>query len=337
MWLFEFCSVGIMTFTMTNLTHIRLSIGSAVSLGLRTARMAAQPTTVYTLLGETCLGACQFCTQARRSDADRHLLSRVIWPEFDFSAVLENLQADDHVRRVCIQTLLYPELLPDLLATVRQLKAVSGAPLSVCMNPVDKDWLIALKDAGVERVGVGLDCATEALFNAMKPGFSWNRYLQFVDDTIEVFGVGSVHLIVGLGETDAELVHAFQTFHDEGCTIALFAFTPVRGTALDFAPPLLERYRALQLARYLIVRDLARVEDMVFDGGKLAAIGVAPAVLDRAIDAGTPFRTSGCPNCNRPMYNERPGGAMYNHPESLTSDEKFAAREALSRYLTINE
>ena len=315
------------------MTHIRLSIGSAVSLGLRSAKMAAAPTTVYTLLGETCMGACRFCTQARRSDADRKLLSRVIWPEFNLPVVLEKLQADDGMRRVCIQTLLYPDLLPDLLATVRQLKAVSVTPLSVCMNPVDRDWLIALKDAGVERVGVGLDCATEALFAQMKPGFSWNRYMQFIDETIEVFGVGSVHLIAGLGETDEELVRAFQTFHDKGCTIGLFAFTPVRGTALDFRPPSLERYRALQLARYLIVHDLARVEAMTFDGGKLVAINVDPVVLDRAIAAGTPFRTSGCPNCNRPMYNERPGGAMYNHPEPLSDDEKSAAREALRLYL----
>ncbi len=312
--------------------HIRLSIGSAVSLGLRSAKMEAAPTTLYTLLGETCLGACRFCTQARRSDADRQLLSRVIWPEFELPIVLDSLQADDHVRRVCIQTLLYPDLLTDLLATVRQLKAASDAPLSICMNPVDKDWLVALKEAGVERVGVGLDCATEALFNQMKPGFSWNRYMQFIDETIEVFGVGSVHLIAGLGETDAELVRAFQTFHDKGCTIALFAFTPVRGTQLALAPPPLERYRALQLARYLIVHNQARVENMAFDAGKLASINVTPAIVDRAIESGAPFRTSGCPNCNRPMYNERPGGDLYNHPAPLTAAEKSAAREALRRY-----
>ncbi len=312
--------------------HIRLSIGSAVSLGLRTAKMEAVPTTLYALLGETCLGACRFCTQARRSDADRQLLSRVIWPEFELPAVLESLQADDGVRRVCIQTLLYPDLLTDLLATVEQLKVASGAPVSICMNPVDKDRLIALKDAGVERVGVGLDCATETLFDQMKPGFSWHRYIQFIDETIEVFGVGSVHLIAGLGETDEELVRAFQMFHDKGCGIALFAFTPVRGTQLNLSPPSLERYRAVQLARYLIAHNQARVEDMTFAGGKLSSINVDPAVLDRVIEAETPFRTSGCPNCNRPMYNERPGGDLYNHPTPLTPAEKSAAREALLRY-----
>ena len=37
------------------------------------------------------------------------------------------------------------------------------------------------------------------------------------------------------------------------------------------------------------------------------------------------FETSGCPGCNRPYYNERPGGMLYNYPRPLTAAE--AARE----------
>ena len=312
---------------------IRLSVGSAVQLGLRHARMDANPTTVYTMLGETCLGACRFCTQSRLNTADKKLLSRVIWPEFPMDDVLDGIKAMNGVGRICIQTLKYAELLPDLIAAAEQLAAASAAPLSICMNPVDKRWLVALKAAGVERVGVGLDCATEETFTAIKPGFSWAAYQRFIDDTIEVFGKGSVHLIVGVGDSDAALVRAFQTYHDKGCSIALFAYTPVRGTALDLPRPPLERYRALQLARYLIVHDLATLDDMAFEDEQLVAIAVAPSVVQRVLDAGTAFRTSGCPSCNRPMYNERPGGVMYNHPQPLTTDEKAAAREAVARYV----
>lgn len=313
--------------------EIRLSVGSAVQLGLKQARMDAAPTTIYTMLGETCIGACRFCTQSRLNTADKKLLSRVIWPAFPLDDVLNGIEAMHGIGRVCIQTLKYAELLPDLLDAAEQLAAASTVPLSVCMNPVDKRSLVALKAAGVERVGVGLDCATEATFTAIKPGFSWAAYQRFIDDTIEVFGKGSVHLIVGVGDTDAALVRAFQAYHDKGCSIALFAYTPVRGTALDLPQPPLERYRALQLARYLIVHDLATLGDMTFEDERLVAIDVAPDVLARAFDAGTAFRTSGCPSCNRPMYNERPGGAMYNYPQPLTADEKADARAAVARYL----
>jgi biotin synthase len=40
---------------------------------------------------------------------------------------------------------------------------------------------------------------------------------------------------------------------------------------------------------------------------------------------GEAFRTAGCPACNRPFYNERPGGTMYNYARELTADEAAQA------------
>jgi biotin synthase-related radical SAM superfamily protein len=33
------------------------------------------------------------------------------------------------------------------------------------------------------------------------------------------------------------------------------------------------------------------------------------------------FRTSGCPGCNRPFYNERATGPIYNYPRELREEE----------------
>jgi biotin synthase len=111
-----------------------------------------------------------------------------------------------------------------------------------------------------------------------------------------------------------------QWAHDLGITVGLFAFTPVRGTHLaDRPPPPVAVYRRMQMARWLIVHDQARAEEMAFgpDGG-LLRFGVSPPA------GGLAFRTSGCPDCNRPYYNEQPGGPLYNYPRPLT--EKEAAR-----------
>jgi len=40
---------------------------------------------------------------------------------------------------------------------------------------------------------------------------------------------------------------------------------------------------------------------------------------------GEAFQTSGCPGCNRPYYNERPGGFIYNYPRPLSAAETAAA------------
>jgi biotin synthase len=312
---------------------IRVSTGSAIQLGLQRGNMLAAPTTLYTMLGDACAGGCLFCTQSRASLSDPKFLSRVSWPLYDLEDVVARLKSARDVGRLCIQTTKYPGLVPDLLTVVEAFRAASDLPISICMNPVSKATLLQLKDAGADRVGVGLDCASEATFNAMKPGFSWAQYQQFVADTLDVFGTGSVHLIVGLGDSDEAMVRSIQRFHDRGCTVALFAFTPVRGTVLEIPPPPAGRYRALQLARHLIVHDLVTLADLRFEGEKLVQIDVAPGVLQAALDSGTVFRTSGCPSCNRPLYNERPGGVMYNFPQPLTVEEKEAARRELSTYL----
>ncbi len=313
---------------------IRLSVGSAVHMGLRSAKMFAAPTTLYMMLGDTCLGACRFCTQARTSDANRKFLSRVAWPPYPLDAVLAHLDSVEKIGRICIQTLKYAELLPDLVALVTHIKKASTLPISICMNPAERHWLVKLKAAGAERIGVGLDCATPESFARIKPGFSWTRYLSFIDELAELFEGGSVHLIVGLGDTDRAILERVQSFVDMGTQTALFAFTPVRGTRLDFAPPPVERYRALQLARHLMVNHQATFDDMQFIQGQLAKIAVSPEIMCAALRSGAAFRTSGCPSCNRPMYNERPGGVMYNYPKALTAEEKCEAHAELLRYVT---
>ena len=61
---------------------------------------------------------------------------------------------------------------------------------------------------------------------------------------------------------------------------------------------------------------------MKFDAdGQLLGFGVSKAELKNTINAGSLFLTSGCPGCNRPYYNEKPSGPLYNYPRPLTPNE----------------
>jgi biotin synthase len=82
----------------------------------------------------------------------------------------------------------------------------------------------------------------------------------------------------------------------------------------------LAAYRRVQAGRWLIVHGIARVDHMRFSrSGKLWDL---PAAMPAS---GEPFQTSGCPDCNRPYYNERPGSVMYNYPRPLAPDEAIQA------------
>jgi biotin synthase len=168
------------------------------------------------------------------------------------------------------------------------------------------------------------------LFNEVKGkgaggSYSWDNQFGMLTAASAVFGKGNVstHVIVGLGETEKEAAQIIQKCADMSILPALFAFTPIRGTALEKKfPPTLESYRRVQLARYLIVEGLAQADRMRFDGeGKIASFGLEKEVLEEAVKSGEPFRTSGCRDCNRPFYNEKPSGPVYNYPRKMSREE----------------
>jgi biotin synthase len=87
-------------------------------------------------------------------------------------------------------------------------------------------------------------------------------------------------------------------------------------------PPPVDVYRRVQLARYLIVHGKAQLVDMQFDGdGRITGFGLSKETLEPIIEEGAAFRTSGCPDCNRPYYNEKPSGPIYNYPKHPSQEE----------------
>lgn len=268
------------------------------------------------------------------------MLSRVSWPTFDFAVLLKKVEEaflKGKLMRVCIQALNYPEVFNHLEALVNSLSRL-GIPVSVSCQPLSINSVIGLKSAGAERIGIPLDAATEEIFNRVKGKaadglYEMRRQWELLGEALQIFGRGfvSTHFIVGLGETEKEMVHVIQKCADIGITSALFAFTPVTGTSLEKNnPPLIQHYRRVQLARYLIVNGFSRVELMDFNEcGQITGFGVDFATLRHAVLSGEPFRTSGCPNCNRPYYNEKPGGPIYNYPRPLSQEEIIKAAEEL--------
>jgi len=187
-----------------------------------------------------------------------------------------------------------------------------------------------LAEVGVERIGIPLDVATEELFCKVKGRYVggpyvWAEQFRLLSEAVQIFGKGEVstHLIVGLGETEKEMVETVQRCVDMGVLPALFAFTPIPGTALENnSQPSVPAYRRVQLARHLIFHGIARYEDMSFNGKDCVSdFSVDKEVLMRIVQTGEPFLTSGCPNCNRPYYNEKPSGPIYNYPRPLTKKE----------------
>jgi biotin synthase len=123
--------------------QIRVSLGTAIVLGLVKGKLDAAPTTAYlmTYTQGKCTGNCGFCPQARTSKSSTQMLSRVSWPTFPTETALEALTGavdTKRIYRVCIQALNYPEVFHHLKALVKEIKNSSAVAVSVSSQPKNK-------------------------------------------------------------------------------------------------------------------------------------------------------------------------------------------------------
>ena len=280
-----------------------------------------------------CSANCQFCSQARSSTGRSDRLSRVTWPAFaidDVASSIQKCERNGHIKRICIQAVNHQNAFADTVHILETIRSKVTLPISVSCQPFDEEQLQTLFGLGLDRVAIPLDAATEEVFSKVKGQlsggpYSWHRHLSTLRSAVEIFGEGhvSTHLIVGLGESDAELIMMIQMMVDMGINPGLFAFTPIQGTLLEkSSQPSLVRYRRIQAARYLIASGKAKYSTMKFGAeGNLVDCGIPLGDLNEISASGEPFLTSGCPDCNRPFYNEKAGGPFYNYPRKPTQDE----------------
>jgi len=308
---------------------IRISAGTAHILGFCHINTDVLPTTAYLMTGERCIYNCGFCPQSRTASSRPNLLSRITWLDADLEDVAKNITTAfdaGRIKRVCLQAVSGSQTLTSIKHIISTIKRSSNVPFCVSARLKNSNELKSLADSNADRITVALDAASPKVFGEVKNG-SWEKTLEMLTNAVKLQpGRISTHLIVGLGETEEEMVRIIQQMRDMGITTGLFAFTPVPGTRMAlFSPPKLDSYRRIQVARYLIEEGLILASQCKFNSGLLTSFGLNRVVLKKCLVNGKAFQTSGCPDCNRPYYNERPGGVLYNYPSELTPGEIEAA------------
>ncbi len=315
--------------------YVQTSLAASLTLGLRQGSFHrnAKLKGLNLLLHyeDGCRGSCHFCglSKSRRDSPRGKTFIRVDWPVYSLEEVIEKSKGKEQIHRVCISMITHPRALEDTLYAIRSFREKTDFPISVLISPTlirNPRFLREMMTAGADRVGVAIDAATLPLFDRLRGKGAegphrWDHYWNVVRDAVEVFGIFyvGIHLIVGLGETEEEMVRTIQKGQNMGAHTHLFSFFPEKGSPMEnVSPPPLGRYRRIQLARWIINEGLGSAESMGFDDtGKLINFGIDVHPL---LQTGDAFMTSGCPGmdgkvaCNRPYGNERPSGPIRNFP-----------------------
>jgi lipoyl synthase len=337
---------------------VQLSTAAAITLGLVPGRMHRTDCThclnLLVTYPEGCRANCAYCGLARHREAERDFAERnfirVDWPTVRYEDILARVRdgADrGRFQRMCISMITHPDSNADTFVLLERWRAaLPQIPVSVLSNPttLERDDLQRLHDLGTDIFTVALDAATPEIFERTRgkrvdSPHRWQRYWQVLEWAAEVFGRErfGVHLICGMGETEREMLQVVQRVHDAGGHSHLFAFFPERGSLMENRPAVpRDQWRRLQLARYLIEFLDVPVTGMEFTAaGCVSAFGLAKGEVDALIDAGTPFRTSGCPGeerevsaCNRPYGDSFPGD-IRSYPFALEQADVAVVRKQL--------
>jgi len=335
--------------------NVRLSLAAAMTLRLASGRFYRDVrlycVNLLLTYSQGCAASCSYCGLSRQREGDYQDKSfiRVDWPVYPLSTVIERLNNDytQHVQRVCVSMITHRQAVEDTLAITRSLKEAVDIPISLLISPTILNDLdpISLKEAGADMVGIAVDAATKSIFQehrgkGVNGPHKWEKYWAILEEAGRIFGRDKfgAHLIVGLGESEEEMVKAIQRVRNLGGKTHLFSFYPEKGSALAGNSSCdVGQYRRVQLARYLIDHDLCLTEKMRFDNnGQLIDFDLIKERLDEIIDSGAPFQTSGCPGktmegaCNRP-FGDGPPSDIRSFPFKPNKDDLRLIRIALSK------
>jgi biotin synthase len=317
---------------------VRISMASAIVLGFRSGRFTRDfPFGGINLLltyDEGCLSDCAYCGLARTRPGTYQEKSfiRVEWPLVRTDEVVERMaRREERLTRICISMVTHGHAYRDTCEITQRIRAGVRTPLSVLVAPptLNRARLERLAALGVDMIGIGLDAATEDLFRRLRTdvpagGLRWAKYWEVVDDAREVFGPWKVncHVLVGLGETDRDLIEIFVRLRDRQIYPYLFCFNPEPDSRMGTHPKTpLTRWRRVQLLKHLVGSEGYGVDAFDLDEeGRLRGLRVPRAVVERAVASGVPFMTDGCPGpagepgCTRPYGSYRPSEPFRDYP-----------------------
>lgn len=352
---------NILTPNMRSPEYVQMSTAAAITLGVTGGRMHRTSCTrclnLLLTYPEGCRANCAYCGLARHREAERDYADRnfirVDWPAVPLEQTIDIVARDggkSPFHRMCISMITHPRSDEDTVTVLKKWTEridPKAIPVSILSNPttMTREDVKRLHGLGADIFTVALDAATPEIFDrtrgkGVQSPHSWKKYWEILMDARDIFGPQKfgAHIIVGMGETERDVLALVQRLVDLGGHSHMFCFFPEKGSLMDHLPATpRDQWRRVQLARYLIDYREIRFEDMQFDdAGRVIDFGVREEELEEVIAKGTAFRTSGCPGkfaddisaCDRP-YGDSPPSNIASYPFQPNGNDLRTIRKQL--------
>ena len=250
---------NILTPHMRSPEYVQMSTAAAITLGIMTGKMyrCACTRCLNLLLSypEGCRANCAYCGLARHREAERDYADRnfirVDWPAVPLEKVIDKVAGDGAAspfHRMCISMITHPRSDDDTVTVLKQWTdriSPETIPVSILSNPTTmaRDDVQRLHELGADIFTVALDAATPEIFDrtrgkGVQSPHSWAKYWEILNDARDIFGPQKfgAHIIVGMGETEHDVLRLVQQLVDMGGHSHMFCFFPEKGSLMDHLP-----------------------------------------------------------------------------------------------------
>jgi biotin synthase-related radical SAM superfamily protein len=182
------------------------------------------PDQAYITVTGTCIFSCRYCSVPRIGGRRKTIE--------EIRGMVESVR--DRIHAISITSGVLNSIEDEeayVLDVVKNLTSYN-LPIGVSIYPT-AGTPDRLKDIGVAEVKFNLEAATPDLFSQMCPGLEYGLIWQVLDRSVRVFGKNRVfsNVIVGLGETDAELETCIRKLTSMEVIPVLRPLNPVAGLA----------------------------------------------------------------------------------------------------------
>jgi len=335
---------------------VRISAASAMALRLQSGRFSRNfefgGINILLNYENGCLADCGYCGLAhtRPGTYEEKSFIRVEWPLVETDLLVDRMvQHADKMTRLCISQVTHGSSHEDTVTITKKIVSKIDTPLSILIAPpvLNRERLQEYKDMGVDMIGVGLDAVTEKVFRQHRTdvpngSLKWDNYWDIINISRDIFGPWKVnaHTVVGLGESDKDMIDMFFLLKEKQIFPYLFSFNPEPDSRMgDWDKADIKRWRRIQLVKHLIEKYGLRPDAITFDekGNIVKLVTDKNKISDviSHLDGGIPFMTNGCPGpdgevgCTRPYGSYKPSEQYRDFPFRPASDDVTQIRKEL--------
>ena len=200
------------------------------------------PEQLFFLLYKNCDNRCLFCPITYHTDN-----SHYSWEKMQ-KRILENLQYN--IRSISVTTACPPDkkqddIVDEMMDITQKARELTDKdiPIGASLKTPSRDQLSRLKESGISEMRLNLETYNPQLAKSLMPKKDINEILQSIEDAVEVFGKEKVssNIIIGLGETDDDILQGVKVLSEIGALSTLYPYNPIGLPNEKFKRPSAER------------------------------------------------------------------------------------------------